>query len=331
MRRALIGFLAVALVIVATATPAAADPARPTNYESTVTRLDPPTDVVRVDVVGGDSFLHIVVQPGHEVTVLGYDHEPYLRVGTDGTVEQNLRSPAVLLNTDRYASVGSQPADVDSAAEPRWERVGGGGEYVWHDHRSHFMGKALPPQLDGAESGVVYDDWQVPIVVDGTATIVHGRLVRDAPPSPLPWLGVAVAVAVAIALVAQRAGRLVVPATALLVASLVALVVSATGQFGLPVEAGRQTHLVILPVIAGLAAGGAILLRRTPSGVALVAGAALTLPLWVFGMAGVLTNAHGATSAAVGLERFAVTLAIGAVGAATLVAVLHEVRSLRAR
>jgi hypothetical protein len=314
------GLLVVVATLVLTAAPAAADPAKPTNYASTVTRLDPSVDGVRVDVVGGDAFLRIRVARGHEVIVHGYEDEPYLRVRADGTVEQNVRSPAVLLNTNRYASVGPQPGDVDPAAEPKWERVAGGGEYVWHDHRSHWMGKAVPPQLGGDESGVVFDDWQVPMQVDGAAVTVHGRLVRDAPPSALPWLGLALLVTVAGALVARRTDRLTASAVLLALASAAAVAVSATGQYGLPSAAGRQQHLVWVPVIALVAAIAAVILRKTPYGPALVAGAALTLPLWIFGVYGVLTHAHAPTSVAEPLQRAVVALAIAAVAVAAVAA-----------
>jgi hypothetical protein len=319
------GALCVALVLLFAAAPASADPARPTNYESTVTRLEPASDAVSVDVVGGDAFLRIRVRSGSEVLVLGYEDEPYLRVLPDGTVEQNVRSPAVVLNTDRYAAVGSQPSDVDPAAEPRWEKVADGGEYVWHDHRTHWMGKALPPQLHGSDSGVVFDDWTVPVVVDGTAVTVHGRLVRDAPPSPLPWIGAAAIVAAIATVAARRTRPLAASAIALAAAAAIAIATSAVGQFGLPAATGRQLHLVWVPVIALLAALGGLLLRRTPSGPALVAGAALTLPLWLFGMFDVLTHAHAPTSVAEPLQRAVVAVVLGAVVAAALVGLLDRV------
>jgi hypothetical protein len=334
MRRVAVGLAAAVTMVLLAAAPAAADPARPTNYESRISRLEPATDAVRVDVVGGDSFLRLRVEPGHEVVVFGYDvktPDPYLRVLADGTVEQNLRSPAVVLNQDRYAAVGDQPEDVDPAAEPRWDRVGDGGTYVWHDHRSHFMGKALPPQLGGADSGVVFEDWQVPLVVDGTPTVVHGVLERDRAPSPLPWLALAAVVAVVAAVVALRTERLIAVASVLTVAAVTAFAVSAPGQYGMPAAAGRQYHLVFVPVIAGAAALAALALRKTPYGVALVAGAALALPLWVFGTVGVLTHAHAPTDVAEAVQRATVALVIGSIGAALLVGAAHEARALRGR
>ena len=320
--------------LVVLAAPASADPAEPTNYRSEVTYLEPATDAVRVDVVGGDSFLRITVESGHEVVILGYSGEPYVRIHPDGTVEQNERSPAVQLNTDRYARTGSQDdltADEIRAMEPDWRRVGSDGTFVWHDHNSHWMSTTLPPQLQGRQSGVVFDDWIVPIEVDGVSTEVHGRLVRDAPPSVVPWLVVAAAFGAIVVLVALRADPLVVVGVALTLCAVAALAVSAAGQLDLPSQAGRQYHLVIVPAIAAIAGLVGLVLRRVPSGFALVAGAALTLPIWIFGMFGVLTHAHAPTDVAEGLQRAVVAMAIGAVGAALIVAALRRSPPLRTR
>jgi hypothetical protein len=322
------------LVLLAVAGPASADPARPTNYRSEVTRLEPPTDAVAVDVIGGDSFLRIVVEPGHEVVVLGYSGEPYARILADGTVEQNERSPAVLLNSDRYARVGAQNDLSDEeirAMEPDWRQIGSDATFVWHDHNSHWMSTTLPPQLDGEQSGVVFDDWVVPIVVDGVSTEVHGRLVRDAPPSVLPWLLLAAVFAAAVVAVAWRTDRLVAVGAALTVLAAGAFAVSLAGQLDMPTEAGRQYHLVIVPAIAMVAGLAGLVLRRTAYGPALVAGAALALPIWIFGMFGVLSHAHAPTEVAEGVQRTVIALAIGAVAAAAVVALLQQRAALRSR
>jgi hypothetical protein len=95
LRRALLRALVVNVgVLVAGVAPVAADAARPTNYRSTVTGVTPTEPDVAAEVTGGDSFLRLRVEAGHAVVVLGYEDEPYLRVNADGSVEENLRSPA---------------------------------------------------------------------------------------------------------------------------------------------------------------------------------------------------------------------------------------------
>jgi len=75
--------------------PAGADPAGPTNQRSRVVAVEPPSEGAVVRVVGGDAFLELSLDRGHEVVVPGYGGEPYLRFRRDGRVEENRRSPAV--------------------------------------------------------------------------------------------------------------------------------------------------------------------------------------------------------------------------------------------
>src|SRR5262245_40209781 len=132
-------FLAL-LALVFVANPAGADPAKPGDFTSKVTSVNPPTDAVSVKVVGGDGFLSVKVQPGHEVIVKGYAGGPWLRVRPDGVVEENQLSPATYLNAKRYGTT-SAPSNVTNDTEvnspPQWKQVATGGEFAWHDHRIH--------------------------------------------------------------------------------------------------------------------------------------------------------------------------------------------------
>lgn len=123
------------LVALLTARPAAADPPRPTDYRSTVDGIEPPAPGVRAKVIGGDAFLELRVDRGHEVTVEGYQGEPYLRFLPDGRVERNRHSPATYINNKRNGVVDVPPG-VDEKATPDWETVARGGTYAWHDHAS---------------------------------------------------------------------------------------------------------------------------------------------------------------------------------------------------
>ena len=68
-------------------------------------------------MVGGDGFLEMAVEPGHEVVVEGYDGEPYLRFRADGTVQENQNSPATYLNRNRYAGA-EVPAAIQGDDRP---------------------------------------------------------------------------------------------------------------------------------------------------------------------------------------------------------------------
>ena len=74
--------------------PAAAE-APAGDMESIVTSIEPATPGAEVRVLGGDESLRLDVHDGHEVVVLGYVGEPYLRIDPRGEVWENQRSPAV--------------------------------------------------------------------------------------------------------------------------------------------------------------------------------------------------------------------------------------------
>ena len=60
------------VVVVATAAPAAADAAGPSDFRSEVTGIVPAVDGVDAEIRGGDTFLEVTVDEGHTVIVEGY-------------------------------------------------------------------------------------------------------------------------------------------------------------------------------------------------------------------------------------------------------------------
>lgn len=182
-RRVLVrsGVLLVTAMVTLVATPAWADPPQPTNYRSRLLSVEPEIAGVDVEVVGGDAFVQMTVDPGLEVVVLGYgggtsDPEPYLRFAPDGSVLVNLRSPAHYLNQDRYGSV-APPPDADPAAAPQWQLVGQGGMFSWHDHRIHWMSPQPPSRIaEHPDRPDVVFEWSVPFLVDGRAVEARGEL-----------------------------------------------------------------------------------------------------------------------------------------------------------
>ena len=296
---------------VAAAAPASADPAEPTDDRARVTGVQPAVDGVTFDVVGGDSFLRGVVEPGHEVTVFGYEGEPYLRFGPDGVVEENRRSPAAVLNESRYGT-GGDLAGTDPDAEPEWTRVADGGSHVWHDHRIHWMAATEPPQLAGADTGRIMDWQPIPLLVDGTPASLHGELVREAPPALAPWL--AVSLVVAAAAVASGWRRPTTgTAAALLAAAGLALVTSLVAELGVPAETGRRWAVVAVAALAAVCALAAVARPRSRLAPTLVLGAGLVLVLWLSLRWGVLRHAVLPTPTAAWLQRAAVAGALGAV------------------
>lgn len=170
-----------------------------TNYLTTLDGVSPETAGITVRVVEAGSRLELTNTNDQEVVVLGYEDEPYLRIGPDGVFE-NQRSPATYLNRDR---TGSQtgPSTVDPEAEPDWKKISSSHTARWHDHRIHWMGA----NVDRPDHRfVVEDQWVVPLEYAGDRLEVTGQLIWVPGPSPLPWWGVVVALIVLGAVVGLR-------------------------------------------------------------------------------------------------------------------------------
>ena len=225
-RASLAVLLAVGTVVVA-AEPADAHGVagiQPSNFSTRVLAIVPATRGVEVHAVDLGNKLELDNHTGRDIVVLGYDGEPYLRVGPRG-VFQNGRSPAVYLNRTRTGNV-PVPASANPHAPPQWERLGGGSQVRWHDHRAHWLPTANPPEVQrDPGSRHLVQHWAVTLVSDRGRIVVRGDVVWVPGPSPWIWLGVALGFALAvIALAATRAGR---PAVA---ASLAALIVGETAH-----------------------------------------------------------------------------------------------------
>ena len=275
-RRRLLGALMVlAAAVLAPAGVAFADPAGPTDFESTITSVTPDVPGVDVSVVGGDSFLRVAAESGIEVVVLGYQQEPYLRIRADGVVEENQRSPATYLNDDRYGS-GTPPAGADPTLAPNWQQVGTGGAWAWHDHRAHWMSPDPPAD---ATPGTPIQSSTVPLVVDGTPVTVTVETTWLPAPSRVPLAVGAAAGLGAVLLALARRARL---AWALLAVAAAAGGIGAWQYWSLPAETGPLVVWWLLPAVAAGSLLVALLLGRRLVGYALVLLAALELAVWVW-------------------------------------------------
>ena len=220
-RAALALALGVATVVVA------ADPAgahgvagiQPSNFATVVEAITPAVSGLSVHVADLGNKLELDNRSGRDVIILGYDNEPYLRVGPGGAY-QNDRSPAVYLNRTRTGNV-PVPRSADPNAPPLWQKIGDGTTVRWHDHRAHWLASTNPPEVQASPGARhLVQRWTVTLVRDGARIAVHGAVLWI--PGPSPWGWVAMAVAFAAALVAlglTRVDRVVVAAalTAMLV------------------------------------------------------------------------------------------------------------------
>jgi hypothetical protein len=307
-RTLIVGAGLAAAAVVLPAAPAAADPPAPGDYSSEVTAIEPAVDTVTIEVVGGDSFLLLEVEPGTEVVVIGYDDEPFVRVQADGTVEQNQSSTATYLNDDRYAEVTipERLAGVDaSELEPEWEQVGTGGTYAWHDHRIHWMAPNAPPAV--GRGGTFEWSGPVPLLVDGERVEVSGRIRYHEAVSPLPWIagGLVAAAALGYALRGRSRASAAVAAAVAAVATLVAwgtwdAAPSGVGASSLPL------------VVAGLAVVLSVASLAAPERIRPVLLLAVTAILGAWGLLrfGVLTNPVLPTDLPFAVDRAATVAAI---------------------
>jgi LPXTG-motif cell wall-anchored protein len=159
------------------------------DFRSEIDSVKPNVPGVSFEVLNYDSDMQLIGRGGHEVTIYGYEGEPYARILRDGTVQVNQRSPAAYLNENRFAEV-SVPKSADPKAPPLWKTVDESGTLSWHDHRMHYMASGTPPQVkDEGERTKVFD-YEIPLRVDGRKGAIEGTLfwVGPADTSKTPFL-----------------------------------------------------------------------------------------------------------------------------------------------
>ena len=190
-----------ALIALAAASTAVAHQGNP-NYRSLIGGVTPAVPGVKLQVLNFDDRLALQNTSGKTIVIQGYNREPYARVLADGTVEVNQRSPAYFLNTDRTADV-KVPASANADAPPQWKLVDRSGRFEWHDHRIHWMGQGLPPQVKDESRRTKVFAWQVPVQVGPAKGDIAGTLYWV----PTPGGGAPVgAIAALLALVVLGAG-----------------------------------------------------------------------------------------------------------------------------
>jgi len=318
-RPGVIGII-IGLVLLASGGTVHADPAGPTDYRTEILSIDPPTSAVSFEVIGGDSFLQLSVDPEAEVLVLGYFAEPYLRFLPGGEVQENRNSPTTYQNADRYGSEAPEFAQPD--AEPDWVTVADDGTYAWHDHRAHWMQPIRPA---GRAPGDRIVEQVIPIVVDGTDVDVTVISTWQPEPSMIPAaLGVAIG-AITVGAAFWIARRNPAWAVALVPVSVLATVAGVWQYTSLPPETGPRIIWALLPSIAVVVSSVAgVLARRSPFA-AVAAGlvAASQLLVWSFVKRDGLTAAIVPTDAPQWFERLSLTAAFVVGVGATVIALVQ--------
>jgi hypothetical protein len=190
MRRRLLAVALTAFAAACTASPALAHQGN-INFRSELDGIVPPEPGVDVQVVNYDDSLQLQNTSDKTVVVDGYQHEPYVRIAPDGTVEVNRNSPAYYLNDDRYGEA-PVPASASADAEPNWQLVDRTGQYVWHDHRIHYMSTGTPGQVTDTSKKTKIFDYKVPIQVGGQPAAITGTLYWVGEAGGLPILPFAI-------------------------------------------------------------------------------------------------------------------------------------------
>jgi hypothetical protein len=163
--------VAVALVVAAPAPGHAGNP----NFSSQVRDVAPRIRGLQVNVLNGDDRFELINNTGRDVTIYGYNGEPYARLLANGSVQTNARSPATYLNTERLAGA-KVPATANPKAPPQWTVVDKTGRFQWHDHRMHWMAKGTPAAVKDESKRTKVFDYRVPLRVGARAGAIDGSL-----------------------------------------------------------------------------------------------------------------------------------------------------------
>ncbi len=146
------------------------------NFRSVFNGLTPhAVPGVKIQVLGYDQNYQLINKSGKVVVIKGYQGEPYARLLPDGTVEVNHNSPAFYLNADRYATA-TVPSSATASAAPDWHVIDRTGQFIWHDHRMHWMSTSRPPAVKDPKKKTKIYDYAIPLTVGGASTTIRGTL-----------------------------------------------------------------------------------------------------------------------------------------------------------
>lgn len=162
---------------------------KPSNYRSRVVAMAPVIPGISARVVDLGAKLELTNRTSTEITVLGYEGEPYLRIGPQGVFE-NLHSQATYINRTRQGN-SSPPPGVDTApdAVPEWKKVSSGNSASWHDHNIHWMQPQPPPVVAGAPGSFHHlSQRNVVFRYNGERVAIAVSLDWVPGPSGIPWI-----------------------------------------------------------------------------------------------------------------------------------------------
>lgn len=147
------------------------------HYRSRVTAVTPAVAGVTVELARDGSWVRVRNTTDAELVVLGYDGEPYLRLGPDGAAE-NVASVTSRVNGVFGSGLVTVEAPATQApAAPRWEPRGLEPVATWHDARTQYAGTARPPAVAQAPGRSHHlADWTLRGTYGGAPFTVTGTL-----------------------------------------------------------------------------------------------------------------------------------------------------------
>lgn len=203
--------MAIALIaaLLSAAVPVTSALAGRESYSSVIEKVTPSVPGLGARVRQGDDFIELRNDSGREVTIYGYEGEPYARILGNGTVQVNQRSPATYLNTG-FSPTGPVPDKANPKAPPQWRTQSHTGSFAWFDHRTHYLSSGVPSQVQDPSRKTKVFDYEVPLRVDGRKGAIEGTLFWVGSPSGASKLPIVLGLVVillgcaAVALVVRR-------------------------------------------------------------------------------------------------------------------------------
>jgi hypothetical protein len=312
-----------AAVLVLTAAPAAAHTitgVQPTDYKSEVLSVSPDRPGFGLRLLDLGRRVRLTNTTTTDAVVLGYQGEPYLRVGPAG-VYQNDHSPTLYLNrSSNPPSAGEQaglPPQADAKAAPQWDKVSGGHTATWHDRRTRWEGPEPPAVRAAPGEQHLVAQWSIPMRYGDTPAVANGRITWVPGPSAVPWLIVALVAFLATAAIAWTRwwGPLLAAAVAVLVAvdAVHSFATTAAAANAVIVTIGKVLGLGFLSALAWLGGIWSIgrLQRRNEVGLLIAALSGFVIALYGVSDTGSLGRSQVPYAFPPVTARFAVALSLG--------------------
>jgi len=144
------------------------------HYLTRIDAVNPPVPGLTATVSPRGEWIEVTNTTGRTLIVLGYAHEPYLRISPAGVAQNNV-SPTVVLNQNLFADISQ--ALLSAPQTPQWQSVSTANHVRWHDHRIHWMGAIRPPGVQAHPgTGQLIGHWTVRMTLDGQPVDITGTL-----------------------------------------------------------------------------------------------------------------------------------------------------------